>query len=188
MLWLFRIPFFKVLFRKTYFVVVKFHELYLTSLLAPQKEVLSGIFKGLKYPSYRSFGSSLLPKLLGSYEDELHLFFQKFSQNKYSDIVDVGCAEGYYAVGLALLFPEAKVCAYDISPKALNLCKKMAILNKTYDRTDFKQKCDRDVLLNFQVKGRGLLICDCEGYESELFDKDGYSFTDLHLLFTKSMS
>ncbi|MBL0310276.1 MAG: methyltransferase domain-containing protein [Bacteroidetes bacterium] len=172
MLNLFRIPVLRVLGRKMYHKVVKYREVYISHLLSPDKIVLGGIFKGMKYPVFESFGSGLLTKLLGSYEDELHPALQKFSKNQYSDIIDIGCAEGYYAVGSALLFPQAKVHAYDIEESAISLCRKMATVNETINRTLLKRKCDRATLLNFQFEGRGLVICDCEGYEKELFDKE----------------
>ena len=46
-------------------------------------KVASGPFKGLKYPSLNSYGSSLLPKLLGTYEREL------------SDVINVICTKKY---------------------------------------------------------------------------------------------
>ncbi|MBT8196145.1 MAG: hypothetical protein KJO64_06945, partial [Bacteroidia bacterium] len=59
--------------------------------------VLNGPFKGLKYSSDNSFGSAFYPKLLGVYEKELHVVFNQIQNNNYSEIIDVGCAEGYYA-------------------------------------------------------------------------------------------
>src|SRR6185436_7862279 len=40
--------------------------------LTPDLVVLEGPFKGLKYPFVRSVGSTCTPKLLGTYEAELH--------------------------------------------------------------------------------------------------------------------
>lgn len=162
----------RVLGRKTYHTVVKYREVYISSLLSPDRVVLDGVFKGMKYPAYESFGSGLLSKLLGSYEDELHPALKSLASNKYSDIIDVGCAEGYYAVGLAMIFPETQVHAYDIEEKALDLCKKMASTNQTIGRTIFKSKCDKQELLSFKSVKKGLVICDCEGYEKELFDNE----------------
>ena len=62
------------------------------------KIVRNGFFKGMKYVTFKSAGSSLFPKLLGSYEIELLPVFAGLQKNKYDDILDIGCAEGYYAV------------------------------------------------------------------------------------------
>ena len=50
--------------------------------------------------------------------------------NNYEQILDIGCAEGYYAVGLARMFPNAFVKAYNSSPIARDLCNKMVQTNK----------------------------------------------------------
>src|SRR5438105_426555 len=71
--------------------------------------VLDGPFRGLRYPSASSLHSGLLPKLLGTYEAELHGPIEHLLKSRtYGAVVDVGAAEGYYAVGFALRCPEAR--------------------------------------------------------------------------------
>jgi hypothetical protein len=60
--------------------------------------VANGPFKGLRYPSVHTFGSALFPKLLGSYESELHPVLGGMMGNGYTTVVDIGCGEGYCAV------------------------------------------------------------------------------------------
>ena len=55
--------------------------------------------------------------LTGNYEAELHEALEEFIATRPDVVVDVGCAEGYYAVGLALRLPEAHVYAYDIDER-----------------------------------------------------------------------
>ena len=69
----------------------------------PQKIVSDGPFKGLKYPEYISCGSAIYSKLLGTYEAELHDFIYSILRQDLEILVDIGCAEGYYAVGFAIL-------------------------------------------------------------------------------------
>ena len=126
--------------------------------------------KGLKYPGFSSYGSSIFPKLSGTYESELTDLFFKLEGNNYSCIVDVGSAEGFYAVGLALRFKEAKVYAFDISETAQQLCKEMAALNNVSDRVDVRQECIAENLATLVNGQKALIICDCEGYERHLFD------------------
>jgi hypothetical protein len=146
------------------------------------KIVQHGFFKGLKYPSFQSCGSSIFPKLFGSYEYELYSTLLKFEGNNYSEIIDIGCAEGFYAVGLALKFPNAGIYAYDIDRKALEYCKLMAFENKVADRVNLGSCCTTETLRNFHFTGRGLIVCDCEGYERELFSDaniSSFKLTDL---------
>jgi hypothetical protein len=139
-----------------------------TNLLG-QPCVKSGPFQGLAYPSYDSVGSSLYPKILGSYEMELHPVVYKIIESNYKQILDLGCAEGYYAVGFALKMQKVKVHAYDINPEAIKLCKKMAEHNSISDRIFYYDECTEKTLLNFDFNERTLIISDCEGYEKFLF-------------------
>lgn len=134
--------------------------------------VKNGPFKGMKYPGFMSCGSSIYPKLLGYYEPELDSIFETINNKQYSEIIDIGCAEGYYAVGLAIKHKSAKVYAYDTNQTALVQCKKMATLNSVDDRIIIGNFFSDKDLENFNFTGNSLIICDCEGYENELFNKN----------------
>ena len=105
-----------------------------TRSVIPELTVRHGPFAGMRYPAAESVGSALFPKLLGSYEQELHPWVERLCHNHYTEVVDVGCAEGYYAVGLALRLPGARVYAFDVSPHAMRRCADMARLNGVLDR------------------------------------------------------
>ena len=134
--------------------------------------VRHGIFYGMKYPSLESAGSALYPKLLGSYERELHGVMERIVHTDYDTIVDVGCAEGYYATGLALRLPEAKVYAFDVDERAQQLCQEMAQFNGVGDRVEVRAFCSPQVLIDLPLGRRALIISDCEGYEQALFNED----------------
>jgi ribosomal protein L11 methylase PrmA len=165
------IPIIRKISKKVYYELLKYEDSELSQIFSPQKVVLGGIFKGMKYPDYESSGSPLFTKFVGSYEDELNPFILEIANVKYSDILDIGCAEGYYAVGLSMMHPEAKVYAYDIDDIALNRCRAMAAVNGVTDRLVFGNKCEKSTLIEFKFAGRGLVLSDCEGYEKELFDE-----------------
>ena len=61
--------------------------------------VSGGPFAGLAYPDRAPI--SLVPKLLGIYERELHGAIEAAIRAQPGLIVNVGAADGYYAVGLA---------------------------------------------------------------------------------------
>jgi hypothetical protein len=130
--------------------------------------VLSGPFEGLQYVA-EAVGSSLLPKLLGTYEQELHPAITAAIARKYDVAIDVGAAEGYYAVGLACCCPHLDVYAFDPDPLARRLCRKLARLNDVSRRVFVAGFCSPDQLAA-TVRGRCLVISDCEGFEDELFD------------------
>ena len=140
--------------------------------IAKDLTVKNGIFKGLRYPDLKSSGSMLYPKLLGSYESELNGVFEEIFRNTYTTIIDVGCAEGYYAVGLARRFPNATVYAFDVNPAARELCRAMAAENGVEERVVIGEFCRPDTLLEMDLQDGALIICDCEGYETTLFNDD----------------
>lgn len=150
--------------------------------LAPSRTVCSGPFKGIRYPELKAFGSTLYPKLLGSYESELHPTISRFASRPYETIHDIGCAEGYYAVGLSKLFPRAKIYAYDLDPAARAFCERMASANNVHNPILPLGFCDPAKLSNSCTNKRDLIVCDCEGFEEHLFTPEfavGYSNSDL---------
>lgn len=130
--------------------------------------VQSGPFAGMAYVS-EAICSSLVPKLLGSYEAELHDVLTQILTRDYETVIDIGCAEGYYAVGLALSLPRARVHAFDIDARARELCTKLAQANKVVERVIVEGECDHE-RLNSLIRGRTLIVCDCEGCELHLLD------------------
>lgn len=137
--------------------------------LGKELTVRSGPFKGMKYPGAEAAGSALIPKLLGSYEKELHPMIEYLITKGYDDVIDVGCAEGYYATGMALRLPSARVHAYDTSEVARALCTSMVTLNGVAGRVSVQTTCTPETLITFPKPGRTLVICDCESYEKYLF-------------------
>lgn len=132
--------------------------------------VLSGPFQGMEYVP-QAVGSALMPKLVGSYEAELHDVIEQIVATSYDVVVDVGCAEGYYANGIALRLPSALVYAFDTDPEARRLCEAMAARNGFGERVRVGGKCE-PADLNALLKGRTLIVCDCEGFERELLRPD----------------
>lgn len=127
------------------------------------QSVLGGPFIGMKYLT-QAAGSALMPKLLGCYEAELHPVIEMAAAENYDTVIDVGCAEGYYANGLAMRLPSAHVYAFDTDPRAQALCREMAQLNGVEEQVTVLGEC-RHQDLNALTPGRSLIVCDCEGYE-----------------------
>lgn len=148
--------------------------------ISPDLVVKHGPFKGMKYPDKKSVGSALIPKILGSYEGELHQIIGQICATDYSEIVDIGCAEGYYAVGLAMQIPSAKVFAYDTNTQAIDLCKQMAQINNVADRVITGHFCNIDTFKNISCTKKTLIISDCEGYEEKLFTQEAISLLVKH--------
>jgi SAM-dependent methyltransferase len=138
--------------------------------ISPESRVLSGPFKGMVYPDLISAGSALLPKIIGSYESELHtIISSELLSSRYNTLLNIGCGEGYYAVGLALYPQYTKVFAVDTHLVTLRLCRYMASTNKVQRKISFYNTIEA-CLQNEHFSDRTVVICDCEGCEVEMLD------------------
>jgi SAM-dependent methyltransferase len=128
--------------------------------------VQGGPFQGMVFRD-RSAEGCHLPKLLGCYEAELHPFILSVPDAGYETILNIGCAEGYYAVGLKRLAPATRVIGRDTDPNGLALVTQIAAANGVEVETG-----------GFFVPGdfsgfagqRVLVWCDIEGAEADLLD------------------
>ncbi|MEO6786364.1 MAG: hypothetical protein ABI318_09550 [Chthoniobacteraceae bacterium] len=132
--------------------------------------VQSGPFAGMRYLE-ESCSSALLPKLIGTYEDELHPTIEALLRSAPSAVVDIGCAEGYYAVGMAMRLPGTTVHAYDMDSKARSLCGELGRLNGVAERVLIHQQFTPACLPELPSE-RLLVICDVDGYEVNLFSSE----------------
>ena len=138
--------------------------------------VQGGPFRGLRYlPQLTStdtlLSHTVIPKLLGSYELELHDSLKRSFTRQYKQVINIGCAEGYYAVGLALRFPDIPVFAFDIDAANREFCGQMAAINGVADRVFIRGECTVEELAS-TVFENSLIVCDCEGCELELLHPD----------------
>ena len=148
--------------------------------ISPDLSVRYGVFRGMKYPGRQSVVSPFFPKLVGCYERELEPLLDRICATNYSEVVDIGCAEGYYAVGLALRLRQAAVYAYDTDPRARDLCGQMRTLNGVTDRVTIGTFCSPQVLMQLPLTRKALILSDCEGYERELFTPETVRFLRHH--------
>ncbi len=133
-------------------------------------KVQNGPFTTMRLPEDSSWGiGDVAPKLLGCYELELHASIERAIARCPEVVINVGCAEGYYAVGLARRLPQAKVYAFDIDAKAQAVCRAAGELNGVGDRLEVRGACSADDLVKLTRGVRhALVIIDCEGAELQL--------------------
>jgi len=143
--------------------------------------VQHGPFAGMRYID-RAAGSVLIPKLLGSYECELHDAIGRIVKQDIRRVIDIGSAEGYFAVGLARLLPDAEIIAFEKDAHARKLCQRLAALNGVSSRIDQREACQPNHLQS-HVESGTLILCDCEGYEWKLLDPlQNVGLNDAHLI------
>jgi hypothetical protein len=120
--------------------------------------VSGGPFAGLAYPD--AGATSLVPKLLGVYERELQPAIEAAIAAGPEAIVNVGAADGYYAVGLARRCPAATVIAYEADAGQRALLARVAAANGV--ELEIRGTAER------LPPDAALVIMDCEGCEAAL--------------------
>lgn len=140
-------------------------------IAARGRTVQGGPFQGMIYSEladHRHIGA----RLLGCYEREIASVVERCCRIPYDQVIDVGCAEGYYAVGFARRISSARITAFDTDPWARRACAELAALNDVADRLSVQGFCSPGVLQRAIGDGRALVVLDCEGYEAILLDLD----------------
>jgi len=165
--------FLKTLFFKCIFVIGDAG----VKLLLSRKDcikVRSGLFAGMCWGT-RAVGSELTPKLLGTYEKELAEIIKHLPV--FDLAIDIGAAEGWYAVGLLYRQTARRVVAFELTEHGQEACRDNARRNAVVERLEVRGKCSvedlRDLLGAIASPGfRVLIVSDCEGHENELFAAD----------------
>jgi hypothetical protein len=131
-------------------------------------KVPAGPFLGMSYSVEASEGGRA-PRLLGAYEASLHPVIETVIARAYPQVLDIGCAEGYYAVGLARRMPQAIVHARDTNPGARALCDSLARTNGVADRIRTGAEVTHMDFALCQTT-QTFVLCDIEGAEEQLLD------------------
>lgn len=132
--------------------------------------VQSGPFNGMDYALRATEGSGSA-RLLGAYEASLVPIIETIIARAYPLVIDIGSAEGYYAVGLARRMQGSRILARDENPAAQDRCRRLAALNGVADRVEIGGRMDH---ADFAVclTQPTLILCDIEGAEATLLDPD----------------
>lgn len=132
--------------------------------------VAGGPFKGMKYIP-EAVGSGYLVKLVGVYEEILHPTIASVVKRGYTTMIDIGCAEGYYLIGIGMKNSNTKLIGYDIDTNALELTRKLYSVNNLLNELQLIENCTPEDL-NSRIDENTFLICDAEGFENEALDPE----------------
>lgn len=130
--------------------------------------VWQGPFGGMEFWEQSAKGCHVA-KLLGCYEQPLQPVIEWAMAGASTVILNIGCAEGYYAVGMARRMSKARVLAFDLDPKAQATCSALAASNGVADRVVVGGLFRPADLVTYEHE-RTLVVCDVEGAECELLD------------------
>lgn len=133
--------------------------------------VMQGPLKGLTFLDQSAEGCHIA-KLLGCYEQPLQPWIEKAIEASYPTILNIGCAEGYYAVGMVRRMPHTHMHAHDLSPQAQQSCIALACTNHVRERVTVGGLFRPEDFAGFTSSAdrRLLVLCDVEGAERELLD------------------
>jgi hypothetical protein len=129
-------------------------------------EVLHGPIAGLRYPPEAARRAHhLVAKLLGSYEAEIAGIVAAQIERRAPVFVDIGAADGYYAVGFARACPQTEVHAYEIDPVARRALRATARANGA--RVEVHGPANSRRLTEHRLD-RAFVLSDCEGAELDI--------------------
>jgi hypothetical protein len=129
--------------------------------------VVDGPFAGMWY----RIPVPHLPAYLGTYELELRPLLAQLSDTPFDVLLNAGAADGYYAVGLARLWPEARIVAFELMPAKRANLRRVAAENGVDRRVRVEGACTWGRL--DRIAGgaeRPLVWMDVDGAEMELLD------------------
>jgi hypothetical protein len=129
--------------------------------------VTVGPFRGMRL-AHSSGEGCHIAKLIGIYEQPLWSIIDTVVAKNYDLVLNVGAAEGYYAIGLACRMPKVHVLAHESNRAARQILERLIEVNGVSGRV-----FAADTLLWSDLQayeGRRLLVvCDIEGGEFDLF-------------------
>jgi predicted O-methyltransferase YrrM len=137
--------------------------------LAAGDKVVAGPFAGTKLELAPVSSRLLVSYLLGTTELELHDIIERIVSKDYGTIINVGAADGYYAIGLARRMPHARVIAFEAQEQLhaglLNAFRKNGVVG----RITLRGRCDSRSLAEAirESTGEVLILMDIEGGEGE---------------------
>jgi hypothetical protein len=155
-------------------MILTIEELTRTVFESTAASVARGPFKGMTICEQSSwYGGSILQKLLGVYEQDLHQAIEKIIAFRPARIVNIGCAEGYYAVGLALRCSGVPILAIDSDRRAVDVCEAAAKANRV--EAELLIECASELsasMRSIRRNERAAVIVDCEGCERDFLSLD----------------
>jgi hypothetical protein len=139
---------------------------------AARRRAVAGPFRGMRIELSPLSSRHLLGYILGSQELELRAAIDSIVARDYRTILNIGAADGYYAVGLAMRAPQARVEAFEALPELHPVIARTASANGVASRIAIEGSCTPDLLgaRLAAAEGAVLVLMDIEGGEVELLD------------------
>jgi hypothetical protein len=133
---------------------------------------MAGPFRGMKLELSPLSQRHLMGYILGSQEHELREVTERIIARGYRKILNIGAADGYYAVGLAFRSPVSEIVAFEALPELHDVVKRAAEANGVNGRIRMSGRCESSDLRRELrgADGTALVFADIEGGEIDLLD------------------
>ncbi len=138
--------------------------------------VIGGPYRGLRYfgePRIPIIDKSPTTKLIGSFEEELHPWIERFIERGFKDVIFIGGGEGYHPVGMAKRMERTRFVVFDTLISARGACKQLSEQNGVKNRLQLRGFCGAEAFFDLELAG-SLVISDCGGAELTLLDPTLY--------------
>ena len=139
--------------------------------------VTNGHFKGMKLIKSPFWSHSDLGcKILGVYEHQIqNLLFSIIKTSSIKNFIDIGGADGYYAIGSLVSNQVSHCYVFEKNIKGRQSIKKSAEINQVLDRisilNEANEKTLQELLNSINCKD-SIILCDIEGLEYDLFNEN----------------
>jgi hypothetical protein len=140
--------------------------------------VSMGPFNGLKFSDKLGWGNQndLTSQLLGFYELEVVKLIHELASHDRV-FIDIGAANGFYAVGVAKCFDINHVYCYEMTEWGRSAILNNAIINNVQHKLSILGKCDQEALSKAScayANSSCIVLVDIEGGEFKLLDKNAF--------------
>jgi len=135
--------------------------------------VAYGPFKGMSFDRNVWWGTyDGITKMLGVYEQHILEKLIEFSRKGGATFIDIGAADGYFAVGMAYSKAFDRAYCFEISRPGQKYIQSNAEKNSCADQVIVKGEADYDSLKEILDKENGaVVLIDIEGAEFDLLSK-----------------
>ena len=136
--------------------------------------VQEGPFKGMIISEDQFWGpGDKASKILGLYEKEIQNLLNHIQEkNNFPTFIDIGGADGFFAVGSVKnnLFKNCEV--FEISKRGRQSIEESAIKNNVADLISIKSEANEKTLSSIENINNSVILCDIEGGEYDLFSEN----------------
>ena len=138
-----------------------------------QNKVAYGIFKGMKLSNNIWWGKfDIATKLLGQYE--LHILDKIIDlSDEFETFIDIGAADGYYAVGAVFSNLYSKSICFEISEFGRQVIEENSTINQVSDKIQIHGIANQKVMNSvLEIENKALILIDIEGGEFDLLTSE----------------